>query len=127
MSSPTLSPVNEVTEKPGDDAWESVCLIDDLVQGSGVCVLFEHRQVALFYLGKPPQVYAIANFDPFSDANVLSRGIIGSLQGKPVVASPIFKQHFCLETGQCLEDDSVCVDAFPARIEGNHVQLLKSI
>ncbi len=27
--------------------------------------------------------------------------------GVPVVASPLYKQHFRLEDGQCLEDDSV--------------------
>jgi nitrite reductase (NADH) small subunit len=98
-------------------------MTDDLVMGSGVCVLFHHRQVAIFTVGKPPVVHAIANHDPFSKANVLSRGIIGSLQGRPVVASPIFKQHFCLQSGRCIEDDSVAVEVYPARIAGNHVQL----
>ena len=106
-----------------DAGWENVCLADDLVPGSGVCVLFHHQQVALFCVGKPATVYAIANHDPFSKANVLSRGIIGSIQGRPVVASPIFKQHFCLETGQCIEDGSVKIDAFEARIHGDHVQI----
>lgn len=114
MSSPELKPAFE---------WQTVCLADDLVPGSGVCVMFQHRQVALFSVGKPATVYAIANFDPFSKANVLSRGIIGSIQGRPVVASPIFKQHFCLETGQCIEDESVKIDAFEARIHGDHVQI----
>lgn len=114
------------TSQPGlqaDAAWETVCLVDDLVPGSGVCVLFNHRQVALFTIGKPARLYAIGNYDPFSEANVLSRGIVGSLKGRPVVASPIFKQHFCLDTGACLEDAAVRVDVFPARISGGHVQL----
>ena len=122
MSSATVEHDNEV---PLDEAWEPVCLVDDLVRGSGVCVLFHYRQVALFYVGKPPTVYAIANFDPFSKANVLSRGIVGTLKDQLVVASPIFKQHFSLETGSCLEDDTVHVEVFQARIAGNHVQLRK--
>ena len=50
--------------------------------------------------------YLIDNHDPFSKANVLSRGIVGDLKGHNVVASPIYKQHFCLETGKCLEEDT---------------------
>ena len=121
MSSATAEHDNETLEA----SWESVCQVDDLVRGSGVCVLFNYRQVALFYVGKPPVVHAIGNFDPFSKANVLSRGIVGSMKDTLVVASPIFKQHFSLETGTCLEDASVQVQVYQARIAGNQVQLLK--
>ena len=106
--------------------WEKVCLVDDLVPDSGICVLFENRQIAIFTIGKSSELYAIANYDPFSDANVLSRGIIGSLQGGLYVASPIFKQHFCLKTGNCLEDESVSIDTYPVRLEGSHVLLKRN-
>jgi nitrite reductase/ring-hydroxylating ferredoxin subunit len=46
----------------------------------------------------------LSNKDPFSQANVMARGIIGDLQGERVIASPIYKQHFSLATGRCLED-----------------------
>ena len=41
---------------------------------------------------------------PFSDANVMSRGIVGS-PGRPAdtVASPMYKQVFDLATGACLD------------------------
>jgi nitrite reductase (NADH) small subunit len=119
MSSVTVESIPAV-----DNDWLTVCLQEDLVPGSGVCVLFENKQVALFYVGKPLSLYAIANYDPFSQANVLSRGIVGSLKDQLVVASPIFKQHFNLQSGDCLEDDTISVDVFPARIQGNHVQML---
>ncbi len=119
MSSVTVESIPAV-----DNDWQTVCLQEDLVPGSGVCVLFENKQVALFYVGKPLSLYAIANYDPFSQANVLSRGIVGSLKDQLVVASPIFKQHFNLQSGDCLEDDTISVDVFPARIQGNHVQML---
>lgn len=119
MSSVTVESIPAV-----DNDWLTVCLQEDLVPGSGVCVVFENKQVALFYVGKPLSLYAIANYDPFSQANVLSRGIVGSLKDQLVVASPIFKQHFNLQSGDCLEDDTISVDVFPARIQGNHVQML---
>jgi len=53
--------------------------------------------------------FALGNCDPFSGANVLARGIVGDLAGKLVVASPVYKQHFCLRTGICLEDMTVTV------------------
>ena len=51
----------------------------------------------------------MGNLDPFSRANVLSRGIVGDLKGELVVASPVYKQHFSLRTGQCVEDPDVRV------------------
>ena len=89
-------------------SWVPVCELDDLLTNVGVCAKVADRQVAIFKIvdqGKTT-LYAIDNHDPFSKANVLSRGIVGDLKGHNVVASPIYKQHFCLETGKCLEEDT---------------------
>jgi nitrite reductase (NADH) small subunit len=66
-------------------------------------------------------VYAIENFDPGSQAAVLSRGLIGSLGERIVVASPIYKHHFDLRTGECLETPAHSVGAFAARVENGQV------
>ena len=80
------------------------------------------EQVALFYLpSENPQVYALGNRDPIGKANVLSRGILGDVQGQLVVASPLYKQHFSLETGACLEEEGVQVEVYPVRLEGDSV------
>jgi nitrite reductase (NADH) small subunit len=52
---------------------------------------------------------------------VLSRGIVGDLRGELVVASPVYKQHFSLVSGRCLEDPAVRVAVFPVRLEGDMV------
>ncbi|MDB6063189.1 MAG: nitrite reductase [Verrucomicrobiaceae bacterium] len=104
--------------------WVSVCRIDDLVAGSGVCALFNGQQVAIFYLpGEAQPIYAIDNFDPIGAANVLSRGIIGDVQGQRVIASPLYKEHFSFTTGRCLEKPEYAVRVWPVRIEGGSVQL----
>jgi len=103
--------------------WQDVCSVDDLQPDSGVCALVEGRQVAIFYMPKENAVYAINNYDPFGHANVLSRGIIGDINGQPVVASPLYKQHFNLQTGICLEDETVTIPAYAARIENGSVQV----
>ncbi len=100
--------------------WVAVCRLEDIVPNTGVCALVGERQVAVFRLDDD-SVYAIDNHDPFSRANVLSRGIVGDLKGEVVVASPVFKQHFSLATGQCLEDPGVRLAVFAVRIEGDAV------
>lgn len=109
-----------------DFGWVSVCKTTDLLPNLGVCARLGNRQVAIFKLsaGNKSELYAIDNHDPFSGANVLSRGIVGDLKGRNVVASPIYKHHFDLATGECLEDDvkipvyqvrelNGCVEIFP--------------
>ena len=103
--------------------WRDVCSVDDLQPDSGVCALVDGRQVAIFYMPKGKAVYAINNYDPFGNANVLSRGLIGDINGQPVVASPLYKQHFNLQTGVCLEDETVTIPAYAVRIENGSVQV----
>jgi len=101
--------------------WVDVCAMEDLQPDSGICALVEGRQIALFYLTKPQQVYAVANFDPVGKANVLSRGMIGDLSGEPMLASPLHKQHYSLKTGVCLDDDTIKIATYPVRVENNRV------
>jgi len=91
-----------------------LCSESDLLPNAGVCALYRDEQVALFYLpDSQPQLYAINNWDPIGFANVLSRGIVGDVNGRAVVASPLYKQHYDLLTGQCMEDKDVVVRTYP--------------
>ena len=103
--------------------WKDICSADDLQPDSGVCALVEGQQVAIFFLVKEQAVYAIHNYDPIGKANVLSRGMIGDIKGEPVVASPLYKQHFSLRTGICLEDESIVVPTYPIRIQNGRVEI----
>ena len=103
--------------------WVDVCGTDDLVANSGVCALVEETQIAIFYMPEDDAIFAINNYDPFSLINVLSRGLIGDIKGEPMVSSPIYKQHFSLKTGVCLEDDSVTIGSYGVRVEGNRVEI----
>ncbi len=62
------------------------------------------------------EVFALENRDPFSAANVMSRGLIGDISGQLVVASPVYKQHFNLRSGRCLEDESVSLRCWPCGV-----------
>ena len=106
-----------------DRNWTTVCEFDALIPDVGVRALLGGSQVAVFRLSRSNDVFAIDAFDPFSNAPVLSRGIVGDLKGQLVVASPIYKQHFNLATGRCLEDEAVAVRTFDARVVDGHVQV----
>ncbi|MFF0832683.1 MULTISPECIES: nitrite reductase small subunit NirD [unclassified Streptomyces] len=97
------------------DGWFAVCGLHRLVPGRGIAALLpDGRQVAVFR-DRADRLYAIDNRDPFGGAAVLSRGLTGTHRGRPFVASPLLKQRFDLETGQCLDDESVRVTAYRVR------------
>ncbi|MFL6550143.1 MAG: nitrite reductase small subunit NirD [Povalibacter sp.] len=100
-------------------SWKFVCELDDIIPETGVAAWFEGRQIAIFRIGD--SVYALDNFDPNSEANVLARGIVGDMQGELVVASPVYKQHFSLVTGRCLEDPDQSVRVYPVRMTDGRV------
>ena len=106
-------------------SWQTVCSRQDLIAHSGVVVWFAGAQVALFYLpdGHGGEVHAIHNRDPRSGANVIGRGMLGHLQGALVVASPLYKQHFRLADGLCIEQPELALKVWPARINGDQVEL----
>lgn len=111
------------------DEWTRVCALTDILPNTGVCCLLNKKQVAVFRLSSAAgeRLFAIGNYDPFSKANVLSRGIVGDRNGRAKVASPIYKQSFCLETGECLDDASVRVPCYEARVHDGIVEVREPI
>jgi len=104
------------------DNWTAICTVEQIVPNTGVAALVNGQQIAVFRLGGAEEkVLAIGNFDPNSGANVISRGLVGNLGERTVVASPIYKHHFDLNTGECLEDPVNSVPAFRTRVEGGKV------
>jgi nitrite reductase (NADH) small subunit len=102
--------------------WTAVCAADDILPNTGVCALVEGRHVAIFRVGQS-QYFAIDNVDPKANASVLSRGLVGSLGDKTVVASPLYKHHFDLKTGECLELPELSVRAHELRIDGGQLMV----
>lgn len=96
-----------------------ICKLDDIIPETGVCALVGGEQVAIFRTHHD-EVYAMHNFDPFSKANVISRGLLGSceIDGQKVryVASPMYKQRFDLATGKCLDDERVALKSYAVTV-----------
>lgn len=113
-----------VRERAGRPAarWFDICPYDALIPERGACAMVDGTQVAIFR-GFDGTLYALSNLDPFSGAYVLSRGILGTRDGTPTVASPMYKQVFDLRTGVCLDDPRVALPAFPVRRAGDRVEV----
>lgn len=109
--------------------WTYVCRVADIVPNTGVCAKVGSSQVAVFRLvspsGEDEGIFALDNHDPRSGANVLSRGMVGDVAGEIVVASPVYKNHFCLKTGRCLEDESWSVQPYVSRVSEDGMILVR--
>ncbi|MDE1167150.1 MAG: nitrite reductase small subunit NirD [Pseudomonas sp.] len=104
--------------------WQAVCSRHDLIAQSGVVVWLDGAQVAVFYVpATDQQVYAIDNHDPESGANVMGRAIVGHLKGHLVVAAPLYKQHYALADGHCLENPAQKLKVWAVRLVGDEVQI----
>ena len=97
------------------DDWFTVCDLSTLLPGRGVAALLPDGRQAAVFADRTGRLYAIDNRDPFTGAAVLSRGLTGTHQGRPFVASPLLKQRFDLESGQCLDDETVRVTAYEVK------------
>lgn len=115
--------VQAVSDQEKVRQWVTVCQLSDIKPNTGVCALLNDEQIAIFRLGETEQVYALSNYDPFSKAYVLSRGIVGDRQGIIKVAAPIYKQNINLETGEYLDDPEIKIPTYPVQVVDGYVQL----
>jgi len=113
----------EKSELPPTVVWNRICPMDDIWPGTGAAALVDGQQIAIVRLPDGKTLYATGNFDPFSKAFVMARGIVGDKNGVPKIASPIFKQNFDLRTGVCLDDPSVTLPTYPVRVMDGQIEV----
>lgn len=104
--------------------WNTICKESDLTPGVGICALHQGQQVAIFKSQDGTKLFAVSNYDPVGEANVMSRGLIGSAGDELFVASPLYKERYNLETGVCLDNDALSLKTFSVRAEQGAIQLL---
>ncbi len=121
---------NSITKK-AEKSWRTICSTCDLVKDSGISALLESEansagedeQIAIFHIpNSEEKIFAVSNYDPIGKANVLYRGLVGCIDDEPVVSSPLYKQHYSLKTGRCLQEDKT-IAVYDIRIENEQVQL----
>lgn len=108
--------------RPVGHRWERICPTSSLALDRGAAALVDGHQVAIFLLTNG-DLYAIDDHDPFSGAAVLSRGLVGDAAGEATVASPVYKQRFALRTGCCLDDDTVALRTWAARVRDGFIEV----
>jgi nitrite reductase (NADH) small subunit len=118
---PRPEPAAPVSPEPAN-GWTPICPLERLQPERGVGALVDGQPVAVFRT-HDDHLYALHNLDPFSGASVLSRGILGDHAGTPVVASPLYKQHFALATGTAIEDQTITVATYPVRVVNGTVEV----
>lgn len=109
-------------------SWTAVCHLAELLRERGAAALVAGEQVAVVRL-VDDEVLAVQQLDPFSGAQVMSRGIVGTRGDRPTLASPMYKQVFDLRTGECLDragreplaGHAAELRTWPVRVEGGLV------
>jgi nitrite reductase (NADH) small subunit len=105
--------------------WVRVCSLDRLIPERGTAALVGSEPVALFLL-EDGSVHAVGHRDPFSNTNVMARGIVGSVGSgdsyRDTVASPMYKQVFDLATGECLTEPG-SLPVHPVRVVDGQVEV----
>lgn len=105
----------------GAHGWTPVCGYDRLEPDRGVAALVDGVQVALFRT--VDGLFALDNRDPVSGAYVLSRGLVGSRDGMPTLASPLHRQVYDLRTGDCLDRPGAAVTRHDVRCRDGVVEV----
>ncbi len=103
--------------------WHQVCAVDELEELWGEAALVAGRQIALFRVGTDT-VFAVDQADPAADnACVMSRGIVGSRGTHQTISSPLHKEVYALDTGECLSGAGPVLPVHPARVVGGIVEV----
>lgn len=102
--------------------WHRVCLVDDLEPAWGEAALIAGRQIALFRTGAN-EVFAVAHEDPATGAHVMARGLLGSRGARPTIASPLHKEVYDLETGECFSTPGLSLATFSTRITDGFIEI----
>lgn len=110
-------------EQLEETEWVAVGDVGDFPQDGGGTVKYGKVQLAVFNFTSRGEWYACQQMCPHRKAFVLSRGIIGDVQGVPKVACPMHKKAFALDDGRSLSGEEYAVRTFPVRVEGGQVFL----
>jgi nitrite reductase (NADH) small subunit len=101
--------------------WYKAARQEAFPQNGGACIRYKDLQVAVFNFTRRNEWYACQNLCPHKMQMVLSRGIIGSIEGEPKVACPFHKKTFSLKTGECLNAEECTIETYPVKIEDGYV------
>ncbi len=108
-----------------DRGWQRVCAVADLEPAWGEAALVDGHQVALFrtFSGGSESVFAVDQRCPATGAHVMARGILGSRGERATIASPLHKEIYDLQTGDCFSSPDLRLATYSTRIVGGFVEV----
>lgn len=123
------SPMAQLVESSNSE-WVAMGAADAFLPNSGGAVLYGATQLAVFNIVEicngieKTSWYATQNMCPYDGAFVLAQGIVGDLDGRSKVVCPMHKRSYDLLDGDCLTDEGLFVETFPAKEEDGQVFVL---
>lgn len=115
--------MDSVTSNTEIKTWFKAASVHDFPQNGGACVKYKDMQIAVFNFARRNEWYACQNLCPHKMQMVLSRGMIGTMDGEPKVACPFHKKNFSLRSGECLNAEEEKISVFPVRVEDGFVYI----
>ena len=110
MSSTVSTPMSDLLGDSSKD-WVDVCPVERVAYDRGIAALVDGIAVAVFRLagsrGGADLWFAVDHIEPVTAAPVMARGLVGSAGTVPTVASPLYKERYSLETGECLDNPAL--------------------
>ena len=104
-----------------DAPWIQVCDTEEIPPDSGVTVLVEGKQIAIFNFSSRDERFACQNNCPHWNELILSRGLLGDDNGEPKITCPMHKRNYSLLDGRCLSDSSLKINIVPVLIKDGTV------
>lgn len=87
----------------------------------GATLKYGRHQIAIFNFAKMDKWFACQNLCPHKREMVMSRGLLGDMDGLPKVVCPMHKRAFSLETGEGLNDPELNISTFPVEIREGRI------
>ena len=118
------------------DSLVAICPLAALTPERGAAaILPDGTQIAVFLLDDGT-VRAVQQHDPYSEANILSRGLVGThlVTGEgeepgrlvPTLSSPMYKQSWDLDTGAVLDSgggEKLPIAVYEVAVRDDHVHV----
>lgn len=101
--------------------WYKAAKVEAFLENGGSCIKYNDKQIAVFYFKKRNEWYACQNMCPHKMQMVLSRGMIGDVEGEPKVACPYHKKTFSLKTGENMNGECYSIITYPVKVEAGYV------
>jgi nitrite reductase (NADH) large subunit len=116
-------PMPQVAMSGTDKQWVCFGEASSIPAEGGATVKYGCHQIAVFNFTKTGKWYACQNLCPHKREMVLSRGLLGDIDGIPKIVCPMHKKSFSLDSGEGLSDPTYSIQTFPIEIRDDRIYI----